>query len=215
MTDEYPPFRLDKGGHEVRRRDPAPSPPAPVSPAPVSTLPPPPAPSVDTTYERPPSTSRWTAGRVVSVVLGSLLVLTGLGLAGGGATLAVVGATERDDGFVTSPRIALVSETHAVVSEDVRFETADAPGWFPEDLLGDVRISARSVSGTPVFIGIAPTADVRAYLGDVEHAVPWVEVRDGDAVLDDERRRAGDAADGAVLLGGPGHRRRRHPRGGR
>ena len=187
MTDQYPPFRLDMGGHESGSPAPAPLSPAP-SPAPSPGPSPAPA-SGDLTYQRPPSGSRWTAGRVVSVVLGSLLVLTGLGLAGGGATLAVVGATERADGFITSPELTVVSDTHAVVSEDAQLESADTSGWFPEGLLGDVRISARSESGTPVFVGIAPAADVRAYLGDVEHAT-LREIRDGDAVL---RTTSGDA----------------------
>lgn len=162
MTDEYPPFRLDMGGHEpptaLAERQPAPAGP----------------------HARPRG---WTTRRTVSVVAGSVLVLTGLGFAGAGATLAVVGATDRDDGFVMSPGIGMTSDAWAITSEDARITTEGAPDWVPEQVLGDIRVTAESDSADTLFIGVAPSADVAAYLDGVGRDV-FREVRDRQAVLE-------------------------------
>ena len=174
MTDQYPPFRLDMGGHEG------------IAPRAAST-------PGASSYRRPGGASGWTTGRVLTVVLGSLLALTGLGLAGGGGTLALAGSFERDDGFVMSPRLSLDTDGYAVTSEDAQIDTQGVPSWLPEDLLGTVRITAESDAGTPVFIGITRAADARSYLGDVEHAT-LRDIRDGEAVL---RSSPGGAPAGA------------------
>ncbi len=192
MTDEYPPFRLDMGGHEspqpTATAGPAPSGPATgVASAPVTAPPPlapPPAPPLAPPLAPPPPAQRgWTTGRIVSVVAGSVLVLAGLGFAGAGATLALVGAADRDDGFVMTPGIDMTTDSYAITSEDARITTEGAPDWVPEQVLGDVRVTAESDSGGPVFIGVARSSDVAAYLDGVGHDV-FRELRDGDAVLE-------------------------------
>ena len=69
MTDTYPPFRLDQGGHEGVTGTLSVTPP----PAPL-----PPAPSAGTPQRGQPTTSRWTTGRVVSLVMGCVLALVSL-----------------------------------------------------------------------------------------------------------------------------------------
>ncbi|KQV77979.1 hypothetical protein ASC64_04000 [Nocardioides sp. Root122] len=183
MTDEYPPFRLDMGGHESatasRRPD---SPDSPDSPDGLDS---PPAP-VAAPHAGPRG---WTTGRIVSVVAGSVLVLAGLGLAGAGGTLALVGATDRDDGFVMSPAIGMDGGAWAITSEDARITTEGAPDWVPDRVLGDVRVTAESDSATPLFIGVARSADVSAYLDGVGRDV-FREIRDGKAVLEETSGRA-------------------------
>ena len=182
MTDKYPPFRLDMGGHETHSTV-LPPPTAPDSSPPQATQPTPPTPSP---YAPPPpgpgDRSGWTAGRVVSVTAGSLLVLLGLAFAGAGGTLALADATERDDGFLMTPTTTLVSDTYAITSEDARVDTEGTPSWVPSVWLGDVRIHARSRTGDPLFVGVAPTSDVEGYLGDVSRDV-LRDFRDGRAVL--------------------------------
>ena len=175
MTDEYPPFRLDMGGHETGSASRSAHAPDGLPRAPVATP-----------HARPRG---WTTGRIVSVVAGSVLVLTGLGLAGAGGTLALVGATDRDDGFVMSPAIGMDSDAWAITSEDARITTEGAPDWVPERILGDVRVTAESDSATPLFIGVARSADAAAYLDGVGRDV-FREVRDGEAVLEDTAGQA-------------------------
>src|SRR5436309_219288 len=72
MTDKYPPFRLDMGGHDPGTLTLPPAAPQDVLEAagpPSANLP-----------SAPPSAPRgWTGGRIVSVVAGAVLVLCSLG----------------------------------------------------------------------------------------------------------------------------------------
>jgi hypothetical protein len=119
----------------------------------------------------------------VTAVVGSLLVLVGLGFAGAGGTLAFVGATQRDDGFLMTPSTTLDSETFAIASEDAEIDTEGAPSWVPGMWLGEVRVHARAEGGAPLFVGVAATSDVEGYLGDVSRDT-LTDYRAGDAVLE-------------------------------
>ena len=108
--------------------------------------------------------------KVVLLVVGVLLVVVGLG---SGAAAAVTGwahVVQRDgDGFVNSPSAELVSDGHAVVSENLEIIVGNAD-WFPWN--DDVGLRLRvmpSASDEAVFVGLAATDDVAAYLDDVAH----------------------------------------------
>lgn len=185
MTDEYPPFRLDQGG-----TDPG-SAVLTVSSAPVAGSPPPAAPTVPPpTASAPapapgPAPGRWSAGRVVAVVLGALLALVSLGLMAGGGTALVADSTLRDDdGYLTSSLVRVDAPGHAVVSSSL--ELSGSGAVVPERWLGEVKVEATARTADTVFVGIAPTADVDSYLSGVAHSVV-VDAGDGsdDVVLDD------------------------------
>ena len=148
MTDAYPPFRLDQGGPEAVR--------PPDTPAPA------------------PAGSRWTAGPVVAVVAGAAALALGLATAtGAGALLAA-----RDDGFVTTPSLAVETEGYAVVSDVIRLE-----GSGLDEALGRLRLRAEADDGREIFLGIGAVADVRDYLAGVDHSVvrgPRLPERDID-----------------------------------
>lgn len=135
----------------------------------------------------------WTPWRVISFVLGSLLVVTGLVFAGGGVTLAVAQQTTRDaDGFLMNDGRTFTSDTFAITSGDVQVHSNTAPGWLPDGLLGDVRLTASSSTGSGLFLGGARTRDAAAYLGGVRHDT-LVEVRSGHAVYETSEGTAPDA----------------------
>ena len=160
MTDVYPPFRLDQGGHEAGtpslHPDPSPTPAAPVLgegyPAPV---------------ESPP---RWGAGRIVAVVTGSVLLVGSLGLGLAGGALAFADSTMRDDdGYLMSGTQSFATDTFALTSSSLQVH-ADVPGpSLPERMLGTVRLRA-TAADQPVFLGVAATRDVEDYLGSVRRA---------------------------------------------
>ena len=167
MTDRYPPFSLDQGPHD-------PSPAAASawgSGSLTATSAPTSADSADVArggVPEPGSTPGWTTGRVVSLVIGSVLVLTSLAFGGGGAALIAVDQGERDaDGFLMSPWQPLTSETSAITSGDLQIHVDTPTGALPDGILGDVRLRAQTADGTPMFVGIAPTGDVDAYLSGV------------------------------------------------
>jgi hypothetical protein len=108
------------------------------------------------------------ASRVVMLVVGILLALIGLasGAAGTGVLVAY-GSGGDQDGFVTSPAFDLETEAYAVTAEEL--ELVEAPGdWTPWGDRLDLRVTVRSAD-RPVFLGIAPRAEVTAYLDGVAH----------------------------------------------
>jgi hypothetical protein len=198
MTDAYPPFRLDMGGHD---------------PATVA-LPPPPPPGQGPagTAEQPgqpdgpgqafvggegttpasaaggsqagPQTGTagpagaapggqptgWTAGRVAAVVAGSVLVLCSLGLLGAGGAALWADTAARQGGYVDLGSATYRTGGYAVASDTVELHAAGG-GWdAARALFGTVRIRATSATGAPVFIGIAPAGAASTYLAGVAHA---------------------------------------------
>lgn len=124
----------------------------------------------------------WTGRRVVSVVLGSLLVVGAAGLASGGVGLVAVDQVARDaDGFVMGPRHRLATDGFAITSEDAHLHTDGTLEMLPDAVVGDLRLSVEAVEGTEAFVGIAPAAEVRSYLAGVRHHT-LLEVRGGDPV---------------------------------
>jgi hypothetical protein len=150
MTDVYPPFRLDQGGHD-------PDAPAVAMPpaAPTPTAPPPPRP--------------WGAGRVVALVLGCALLASSLTLGAGGTFLGVANTVLRDeDGYVMTGAHDLSSDAYAVLSPSFEVHADPPAERVPEELLGKVQITADvPVGGAPAFLGIARSDDVDAYLEGV------------------------------------------------
>jgi hypothetical protein len=108
------------------------------------------------------------AGKITLLVLGSVGALIAAALlAGGGISLWVDTAKTDDDGYITSGAHEIRTTAHALVSDDIEIDT-DA-GWLFDD--GDfvkVRLTGTAAeSGAPVFMGVAPRAQVRAYLDSV------------------------------------------------
>jgi hypothetical protein len=108
------------------------------------------------------------ASRVVMLVVGVLLALTGMGLGAAGAGVLFAYTAGGDaDGFLTSPTFELQTDAYAVTAEEL--ELVEAPGdWTPWGDRLDLRVTVTSSEG-PVFVGIAPREDVAAYLDGVAH----------------------------------------------
>jgi Domain of unknown function (DUF4389) len=130
--------------------------------------------TADSPTPTPPQQSgtRWTAGRIVLVVLGSVLALLAAGLLAAGGTLLWVDRTQRDDdGFLTTPTERFESDSFAITSDSIHLLAGESDWLFSEGILGEVRITGEDGD---VFIGIGETEDVEAYLDGVAHD----EVRD-------------------------------------
>jgi hypothetical protein len=160
MVDEYPPFRLDMGGDDpgtTKLHEPVPA--GPGTPERLSRQP--------GQAGQPPA--RMTAGRVIALVVGIVVTLASVaGLAVGGA-LAWLDEGRRDSaGFVTSGQVAMSTTGYALTSENFRIDVGAAT--VPRDWFGDVRIRVASTDGVPVFVGLARSADVEAYLAGVGYS---------------------------------------------
>ncbi|UCF09933.1 MAG: DUF4389 domain-containing protein [Candidatus Bipolaricaulota bacterium] len=106
-----------------------------------------------------------SAGRVVALILGSLILILGIGLLfGGGALVGVdLGMTD-DEGYLTSPSADLVRDSYAIVGEVVLED--DWIWWYRHPTMVRVRITGDA----PVFVGIAPRAALDSYLLDVSYS---------------------------------------------
>jgi hypothetical protein len=162
MTDDYPPFRLDQGGRDPGTPEAIDAPVEAAAPA-----------AVGGAAEPPPVSggSHWTAGRVVSLVVGCLLLFGALGAGVSGVVLAAANTTMRDDaGFLMSPEETFSTGTYALTSADLEIET-DTPGTeVPDFLIGDAKLRVTGIGDQEVFVGIASTSDVDAFLGDTLRA---------------------------------------------
>src|SRR3954453_20052290 len=149
-----------------------------------------------TPVQAPPS--RWSAGRIVALVIGVVLLLPGLGLlVGGGALLWADNSHRTSDGYLTSDEQTFESSGFAVTSDRVDLSTG--ADWVPvSSALGNARFQVTGTDpDTDVFIGIAPADDVSGYLGDVRRTV-----------VDDRGTTLGTTgislADGGAPAGPPG-----------
>jgi len=136
--------------------------------------------------ERPPAAgpqtpappSRWTAGRIVMLVMGSLLALLALAVIGSGAYGLWLHTTQRADGYVMTSSERFATGEYALATRTLHL-SSDVPSFlYGRDWLGDVRIRGESENpARALFIGIGRKADVDRYLAGVAHT----EVTDVDS----------------------------------
>ncbi|MBD0293191.1 MAG: DUF4389 domain-containing protein [Jiangellaceae bacterium] len=177
MTDQYPPFRLDMGGHDpggrltIQHARPA----APALGNRAGSAP-----------TQPPSSS-WTAGRVTTLVIGVLVTLIAMPLMAAGGTALVVDQLRDNDGYVSFGTQTYDTSSYAIASETIELRGVDADWDVLQSLVGTVRVRVTSDADEAVFVGIAPAADVARYLAGVERLVV------GGPQPNDSRTVPGDA----------------------
>lgn len=132
--------------------------------------------------------------KIVMIVLGVLAVVLGTGLAAVGAPMVWVHAALRDGtGYYMSSTERLTTEGYAITSESVHL-SADVDWADLTDMFGTIKITAEPADGGAVFVGIAPTEDVRDYLAGTSYDVV-TEFREPDGTT--YRRHEGAGAPGA------------------
>lgn len=117
--------------------------------------------------------SGWTAGRVVAVVIGSLLTLVSVGLLGAGGTALWADLSHRDAaGYVTSDVHSFSTEGSALVTDPIELGDPGVGWLYSEVVLGEVRLRVRPTDpGSEIFVGIGRTRDVDRYLAGVSKTV--------------------------------------------
>jgi hypothetical protein len=116
-----------------------------------------------------PTPSRTSAGRAVATVAGAIAAFVAFGLIVAGGVLLYGNSQKDRDGYASTGADRFHTRTYALATDDLDVNT-DLPGWLLDDgALGHVRLKATSRDGKPIFVGIAPTKDVDAYLRGTSH----------------------------------------------
>ncbi|MDH4278309.1 MAG: DUF4389 domain-containing protein [Acidimicrobiia bacterium] len=111
------------------------------------------------------------ATRIIALVVGTLLGLVASLLLVSGTVLAGTYAARDDDGFVDVGLDPLVSPNVAVTAEEIDLRSEPGtPDWIIDALDTDVRLRVTAIDGDrPIFVGVAPEADLDGYLAGVAH----------------------------------------------
>jgi hypothetical protein len=136
--------------------------------------------------------TRDRTGPILATVTGGVAAFLAIVLIAAGAALFWVSENKTDaDGYYTTATHTYSTPTRALTTQNLDVG-ADAPDWlFSSDTFGHVRIDPRPTgSSKPVFVGIARTRDVNAYLDQVQHdEISDIEF---DPFTVDKSRRAGE-----------------------
>jgi hypothetical protein len=109
----------------------------------------------------------WTAGRIIAVVIGAILILCSVGLLGGSG-VAWWAQTSRHGAYADLATTTYTVPGYAIASDTVSLHMGNSAA---SSLIGTVRIRVTQLSGTtPAFIGIAPAAAAARYLAGVDYA---------------------------------------------
>ena len=83
---------------------------------------------------------------------------------------ALWGDGQKDaDGYLSTSTASFATETHALATDNLDFNLDGAEAVLGDGGLGTLRLQVTPQNGEPVFVGIARTSDVDAYLRDVAH----------------------------------------------
>ena len=118
-----------------------------------------------------------SAGKIVLLVFGIIVLLISLVLLLPGGALIWAERTLRDDeGFYTTKTIELDRDSYAIVTEPANIDLGDewewlpwVRSWGPSDFLTLKIEGSSSDSSKQIFIGVAETLDLEVYLTGVEY----------------------------------------------
>ena len=111
-----------------------------------------------------------TAGRIVLIVIGSFALIFGLAFAAAGGVVLVAQSAFRDaQGFFVSGPHPFGSEGYALTSKRIDLGANPERGASNIGGIFTLRLRAESANDKSIFIGVAPSADVDSYLGNVDH----------------------------------------------
>jgi hypothetical protein len=126
--------------------------------------------------------------KIVFLVLGALLTLVGIAALGSVVALQAVSAHRDADGYTMLAPTRYSTSTSALLSEDL----VGGPWTTRADRSPSIRVRVRNERSGPIFVGVAASRDVEAYLRDVPHdVVVWSR---GDRIVRYERHEGARSA---------------------
>jgi hypothetical protein len=112
---------------------------------------------------------RSTAGRIGLIVAAAVAGVLALGALGLGAGALWADGEKNDDGYLITDSERFAAGTLALATDNLDVELDGADWLFDSGDLGKVQLEVASEGEQPVFVGVARTEDVAAYLRGVGH----------------------------------------------
>jgi hypothetical protein len=119
--------------------------------------------------DSPASSPRFSAGRAVALIVGSLLALVSLGLLVAGGAAFWANGKKDDHGYLSTRTENFHARTAALRTENLDVNLGGTASVLDSDVYGKVRLQVTPRSGKDVFVGIARTRDVTRYLRGTAH----------------------------------------------
>jgi len=112
-----------------------------------------------------------SAGKIILLVFGVIVVLISFSLMAGGGALIWADATHVDsEGFIKSDTINIEKDSHAVITGPIDIDEEALRVLRIMGIITDFEIEGRSNdSSKGIFIGVADESDVEAYLSNVAY----------------------------------------------
>jgi hypothetical protein len=114
---------------------------------------------------------RSVVARIAAIATGALVTLLAIGFLTAGGVLLWASAQKDDQGYIATASQRFSTDTAAIATENLDVNI-DAPDVLVDpDRYGTVRLKVTPNADAPVFVGIARTRDVAAYLDQTRHAL--------------------------------------------
>jgi hypothetical protein len=109
--------------------------------------------------------------RIAATIAASAAALLSLGLLAAGGVLLWGESKKDDEGYLTTRTESFSTDTYALATGNLDLDLDGLDEILDQDTYGKIRLKVDAEPETPVFVGIAPTADVTRYLRDTSHAL--------------------------------------------
>jgi hypothetical protein len=121
--------------------------------------------------------------RIAATIAASVAALLSLGLLAAGGVLLWGDSKKDEQGYLTTHTERFATGSYALATENLDLDLDGLDTVLDRDTYGKIRLKV--ASDAPVFVGIAPTADVTRYLRNTSHAlITDVSYPDFDADYD-------------------------------
>jgi hypothetical protein len=107
--------------------------------------------------------------RIAATIAATVAALLSLGLLAAGGVLLWGESKKDDQGYLTTRTERFATGSYALATENLDLDLDGLDTVLDRDTYGKIRLKV--ASDTPVFVGIAPTADVTRYLRHTAHAL--------------------------------------------
>jgi hypothetical protein len=123
-------------------------------------------PSNDNTHARPQRSRAARVSLFIGAGIAAFMAVGALGLGG----IALWGESQKDEGgYISTGSERFAASTHALATESLDIDLDGAEGLVDATDLGDIRLDVAPQTDKPVFVGVARTDDLSAYLAEVSH----------------------------------------------